>query len=153
MKESKKTIVLDGNSLTCALLYTIGYNDNIKVMVSEEAQKRVQEARKIVDDVIKNNEIKYGITTGFGNFASVSISQDKVEQLQVNLIRSHAVGVGDPLPIERARMLLALRINVLAKGYSGIRWETIDKLVKALNANCIPLIPEKGTVIHFFDRV
>jgi histidine ammonia-lyase len=88
----------------------------------------------------------YGINTGFGNFATTSIPNDKLAELQYNLITSHAAGTGNALSPERTRMLLALRINVLAKGFSGIRPETVKAMVKALNCNCLSLIPEKGTV-------
>jgi histidine ammonia-lyase len=103
----------------------------------------------------------YGVNTGFGNFADVIISNDKLEQLQENLIRSHSagivshfllhicslvVGVGQPLTPERARMLMALRINVLAKGYSGVTPETLNQYVDALNKNCVPWVPE----VHIF---
>lgn len=83
---------------------------------------------------------------GFGNFATVSISEDKLSELQENLITSHAAGTGSPLPIERTRMLLALRINVLAKGFSGIKEETLRTMCKAFNCSCLSLVPEKGTV-------
>jgi len=78
--------------------------------------------------------VVYGVTTGFGKFARVVISQEDLKQLQVNLIESHSAGVGDPLSPERTRMLLALRINVLCKGYSGISMESLETLVKAFNS-------------------
>ncbi len=78
----------------------------------------------------------YGITTGFGKFARMVIAPDKLEELQENLIRSHSAGVGPPLSLERVRMLLALRINILAKGYSGVSVKTLLQLIEAFNASC-----------------
>lgn len=78
----------------------------------------------------------YGITTGFGKFARMVIAPDKLEELQENLIRSHSAGVGQPLSLERVRMLLALRINILAKGYSGVSVKTLLQLIEAFNASC-----------------
>ncbi|KAJ9579200.1 hypothetical protein L9F63_024692, partial [Diploptera punctata] len=88
----------------------------------------------------------YGITTGFGKFARTVIDSDKLEELQYNLIRSHAAGVGTPLNPEKTRMLLALRINVLAKGHSGISLHVLHNLIKAFNASCLSWVPEQGSV-------
>jgi histidine ammonia-lyase len=99
-----------------------------------------------VDKIVESGEIVYGINTGFGLFSNVTISADKIEELQENLIRSHSAGVGPPLSPERTRMLLALRINVLAKGHSGISVENVNKMVMAFNHDCLPYVPEKGTV-------
>uniref|UniRef100_A0A8C2QRG2 Histidine ammonia-lyase n=1 Tax=Capra hircus TaxID=9925 RepID=A0A8C2QRG2_CAPHI len=92
------------------------------------------------------NQVVYGITTGFGKFARTVIPVSKLEELQFNLVRSHSSGVGKPLIPERCRMLLALRINVLAKGYSGISLETLKQVIEVFNASCLPYVPEKGTV-------
>lgn len=100
----------------------------------------------MVDRVLQRREVAYGINTGFGNFANVIIPEDDLTKLQVNLIRSHAAGVGEPLEPRQTRMLLALRINVFAKGHSGIRPETVKKLLAALNKNCLSKVPSKGTV-------
>ncbi|KAL0486742.1 histidine ammonia-lyase [Acrasis kona] len=141
------TIELDGDSLCCQDLYDIGYKfGDINVTVSQEAKNRIIQSRNVVQDILDKNQVKYGINTGFGNFATVVIPNDELSALQRNLIRSHCAGVGKPLPIERARMLLALRINVLAKGFSGISLGIVESLVAALNKNCISYIPEKGTV-------
>ncbi|KAL9652206.1 hypothetical protein ABK040_013975 [Willaertia magna] len=143
-----KTIELDGDSLTCDILHELGYTPTgfIQLKLSDEAKERVIEARKIVENIIETNSVKYGINTGFGHFATTVIPKSEIEQLQKNLIRSHAAGVGEPLPIERAKMLLALRINVLAKGYSGIRLETLEQLIQAFNKGCISKIPCRGSV-------
>lgn len=88
----------------------------------------------------------YGINTGFGKFATVPIEDEKLALLQRNLIVSHAAGAGAPLSPERTRMMFTLRINVLAKGYSGIRPETLRRMIAFFNADCLSLVPEKGTV-------
>jgi histidine ammonia-lyase len=95
--------------------------------------EKVRKARAMVDEIVKEDRLVYGITTGFGKFARTRINKENLEELQDNLIRSHAAGVGPALSPEKTRMLLALRINVLAKGYSGISPENLGKLVEAFN--------------------
>ena len=106
----------------------------------------MERARKIIDNVIAEKRTVYGVNTGFGLFSKVIISPQKLQELQINLIRSHASGVGPYLSLQRTRMLLALRINVLAKGHSGITMNTLSALIVALNENCISCVPIKGTV-------
>ena len=91
-------------------------------------------------------QVVYGVTTGFGNFADVVIPVDRLRELQLNLIRSHAAGVGEPLGQAETRALMLLRANVLAKGYSGVRLETLDLLVAMLNHGVHPTIPSQGSV-------
>ncbi|KAJ1353493.1 Histidine ammonia-lyase [Parelaphostrongylus tenuis] len=88
----------------------------------------------------------YGVTTGFGIFSNVRIADDQLKKLQLNLVRSHATGYGQPLHPSKVRMLLALRINVLAKGYSGVSLENVKKMVAAFNAFCVSYVPQQGTV-------
>jgi histidine ammonia-lyase len=144
-KESR-VMLLDGHNLTPEMLVHLGYDTNMCVELSEESWRAVAEGRAIIDSVIENKETVYGINTGFGNFANVKIAEDELEQLQCNLIRSHAAGVGEPLSLPKTRMLMALRIHVLAKGHSGIRVETLQQFVAALNLNALPRIPCQGTV-------
>ena len=92
------------------------------------------------------HKVVYGVTTGFGSFANVSIDHESRKQLQINLIRSHAVGVGRPIPLETSRRLLILRINTLSKGRSGIRPANMEKMIEAYNKNFISRIPCQGTV-------
>ncbi|CAB1345887.1 unnamed protein product [Coregonus sp. 'balchen'] len=144
-QDPKKYLSLDGNSLTTADLVRLGKGlFNIKLTC--EAEGKVNEAREVIETIIKENRVVYGVNTGFGKFAHTLIPKDKLMELQANLIRSHSAGVGTPLSVERTRMLLALRINVLAKGYSGVSMETVQAMVKAFNASCLSLVPEKGTV-------
>jgi histidine ammonia-lyase len=139
------TIDIDGNGLSVEDLIQIGYY-KAQVRITDEAWAAVKEGRKVIDDIVSSGKIVYGVNTGFGNFADVIIANDKLEQLQENLIRSHSAGIGQPLTPERARMLMALRINVLAKGHSGVSPTTLEQYVTVLNKNCVPWVPEKGTV-------
>lgn len=111
-------LTLDGNSLTVSDLMLI--HENTKLTLTPESWDRVRRSRKVVDDIVAKGRVKYGINTGFGNFADVVVPPNKLKELQINLIRSHAAGVGIPLNIQRVKRLLALRINVLAKGTSSI---------------------------------
>ncbi len=131
---SAPTIYLDGNSLTPELLYDIGFNFR-KVGLTQAAINGVIKGRKVIDEVITEGRTVYGVNTGFGLFSNVIINSDQLETLQLNLIRSHAAGVGPYLSLQRTRMLLALRINVLSKGPSGITLKTLCTMITALNNN------------------
>ncbi|XP_052779312.1 histidine ammonia-lyase-like [Mya arenaria] len=136
---------LDGNSLSLDDLVRLGKGHYL-IKLTPESEMAVSKARALLEDIVNQNKVVYGITTGFGKFARTVIGKEKLVELQENLIRSHAAGVGNPLSPERTRMLLALRINVLAKGYSGISPENLKKYIAAFNASCLPWVPEKGTV-------
>lgn len=114
--------------------------------LTKEAEEAVRRSRSMLERILKENKVVYGVNTGFGKFATTLISGENLIDLQYNLIRSHSAGVGNPLSPKRTRMLLALRINVLAKGYSGISLETLQQLIDAFNASCLSWVPEKGTV-------
>ena len=116
------------------------------VVLDERARKRCSDNRSIVEEMLEKGKPLYGINTGFGDLARVSISNDDLARLQTNLIRSHAVGVGSPLSREVVRAALLLRANTLARGASGVRPILIDSLLALLNANVSPLIPEKGSL-------
>ncbi len=138
-------IHLDGHSLTLNALVEIA-DRSARVAISADAAARVRAARAVVDRKAHGEEPVYGVNTGFGSFAEVKIAPDALEVLQRNLVRSHAAGVGDPLPVRDVRAAMALRANVLAKGYSGIRLETLDALVGLLNARVHPVVPSRGSV-------
>ncbi|XP_039368026.1 histidine ammonia-lyase isoform X2 [Mauremys reevesii] len=144
-QEPEKYIYLDGNSLTPEDLVNLG-KGLYKIKLTPEAEAKVRQSREVIERIVKEQTVVYGITTGFGKFARTVIPTSRLKELQVNLVRSHSAGVGKPLIPERSRMLLALRINVLAKGYSGISLETLQQVIEAFNASCLPYIPEKGTV-------
>ncbi|XP_034444773.1 histidine ammonia-lyase [Hippoglossus hippoglossus] len=144
-REPEDYLSLDGNSLTSTDLVNLG-RGLYKIKLTPEAEKKVVQSRDLLDRIVKENKVVYGITTGFGKFARTVIPVSKLKELQENLVRSHSAGVGNPLSPERTRMLLALRINVLAKGYSGISLETLHAMIQAFNASCLSFVPEKGTV-------
>jgi histidine ammonia-lyase len=116
------------------------------VGLTDRARTRVRAARAVVDEFAQHDDPTYGINTGFGNFAEVKIPHESLTELQVNLLRSHAAGVGDPLPIPVVRASMALRANVLAKGFSGIRLETLELLIELLNRRVHPVVPSRGSV-------
>ncbi|XP_022202484.2 histidine ammonia-lyase-like [Nilaparvata lugens] len=142
---SDEFIFLDGSSLFIEDLQKLG-RGAYKIKLTHEAEENIKRSRALIDKILNENKVIYGITTGFGNFARTNIEKSKLEELQCNVIRSHAAGVGNPLSPERTRMLLALRINVLAKGYSGISLQTMGKLINAFNASCLSYVPEQGSV-------
>ncbi len=139
-------LILDGNSLTIEEVVRVAQGNERDVRIAPEALLRVNESRKLVEDWVARGETIYGITTGFGEFANVSIPPDQIRQLQQNLLRSHSAGVGEPLPPDVVRAMLLLRANALAKGYSGVRPVVIEQLLKLLAADALPVIPSRGSV-------
>lgn len=138
-------IQIDGNSLTLEQIEAVALQD-ATIELSEPCVAKVQKCRDYVDKVISEGKIVYGLTTGFGKFSTVTIPLENIEELQENLIRSHATNVGEPYSISITRAIMLLRINVLAKGYSGIRLHTLQTLVKMLNSGVHPIIPKRGSV-------
>jgi len=139
------TVILDGDSLSLEELVNVARH-GWKVSLSDKAVERVRKSRAIVEDIVENNRVVYGVTTGFGKFADVSISKDECRQLQTNLILSHSCGTGPIFPRDTVRSIMLLRANALAKGYSGVRLETLSTLVEMLNKGVHPQIPEKGSL-------
>ncbi len=138
-------IDLDGASLTLEDLARIAY-DEAPARLTPTTAARVRASRDVVDTHAAAGNAVYGVNTGFGALADVKIPNEQLSALQLNLLRSHAAGVGDPLDIPVVRALLALRANVLAKGYSGIRLATLEALVAMLNARVHPRVPARGSV-------
>jgi histidine ammonia-lyase len=138
-------IELDGASLTIEQLLHIA-DDHQPVALTSSARERVAASRAVVDRRARSDEPAYGINTGFGSFAEVKIAPDALETLQLNLLRSHAAGIGRALPRRAVRATMALRANVLAKGFSGIRVETLEALIALLNAGVTPVVPSRGSV-------
>jgi len=138
-------VLITGNDLTLEELKQIAYNFE-KIELHPDSMERVNRCRKYVDKIVKENRTVYGLTTGFGKFSTIRIPTEQIEELQENLIISHATGVGPVLSIIETRAVMLLRINVLAKGHSGIRLLTLQTLIDMLNANIHPQIPEKGSV-------
>jgi histidine ammonia-lyase len=139
------TIVLDGESLTINDVAAVARHD-APVTLAEANRRKVIESRTVLERLVKEKKRIYGVTTGFGALGNVTIPPEDLKQLQVNLIRSHASGVGNPLSREATRALMLLRANTLAKGFSGIRLPTLGTLVQMLNSGIHPVIPAQGSV-------
>jgi histidine ammonia-lyase len=139
------SIVLTGNDLTFAQLYAVAIQHE-PVSLSPDAIQRMKASRAVVDKLLADGQTAYGINTGFGKLASVRISPEQVRQLQVNLVRSHACGVGVPLSEAETRAVMLLRANALAKGLSGIRPIVVETLCAMLNNGVHPIIPSQGSV-------
>ncbi len=144
MPESQ--IVLDGRSLSIADVVRVARQAGVRVSVAPEARAALLESRRLVERAIGSGETMYGINTGFGKLANVRIPPDQLDQLQANLIRSHAAGVGSPLPPSVVRAVMLLRANVLLRPTSGVRPELVEALVALLNAGIAPWVPEQGSV-------
>lgn len=123
-----------------------GPSSGLQVRLSESAQSAMRNSRAYIEDRIGTGEAIYGVNTGFGAFSSVRISDEEIETLQRNLIRSHSVGIGDYFAKEQSRAILLLRANALSRGHSGIRVEVVEKLLEFLNHDIIPAIPQQGSV-------
>lgn len=138
-------VLIDGCKLTLEEFVGVS-RFNEKVELTDFAVKKINKASDLVEKMVIENNVVYGITTGFGKFSDVKISAEETKQLQRNLIISHSCGVGNPLDEEIVRGIMLLRANALAKGYSGARLSTIKTLVDMLNKGVHPLIPEKGSL-------
>lgn len=138
-------ILIDGETLKLDEIARVARAE-ATVELSPAAVERVEASRALVERVAAGNEPAYGINTGFGTLAEVRIEKKDLRQLQCNLLRSHAAGVGSPLSIPECRALLLLRANVLAKGFSGIRLPTLTLAIEMLNRGVVPVVPERGSV-------
>ena len=147
-----RRLFLDGDSLAIEDAFLAEKNKR-GVSLSEPAVRKMEQSRSQVESWLSRDEVIYGVTTGFGEFATIRIPHEKIKELQVNLIRSHSAGTGGPLPAEIVRLIILLRANALAKGYSGVRPEVVERLLKIFNLGLIPFIPEKGSVGSSGDLV
>ncbi|NLW23028.1 MAG: histidine ammonia-lyase [Tissierellia bacterium] len=138
-------VLIDGNSLSLEQFINV-VRKGYKVGLTEDAIERIERSRAIVDDLVREGKVVYGITTGFGKFSDITINKEETKALQRNLIMSHACGLGEELDEEIVRGIILLRINALAKGYSGVRLSTINTLIDMLNKGVYPVIPEKGSL-------
>ena len=138
-------LTVEPRPLTLAQVFEIAHGSS-KVQLSPETKEIVGKSRAVVDQIIGAKQVVYGINTGFGRLADVHIPDDELKQLQINLVRSHAVGVGDPLSIPETRAMMLLRLSVLAQGCSGARVEVLEFLVEMLNQGITPVIPSQGSV-------
>jgi histidine ammonia-lyase len=138
-------LIIDGASLSLDDIVAVA-NGTPQVRLSAAARARIDRARAVVDAKAVGAEAVYGVNTGFGSFAEVRIDTDALDALQINLLRSHAAGVGPPLSEASVRAMTLLRVNVLARGHSGIRAATVDALIALLNARVHPVVPSRGSV-------
>ncbi len=141
----RSTVVLDGNSLTIEDIVAIGVGDK-KVEFDPAALERCRASRAFLEEEVAANRVIYGVNTSFGPMCNKIISASEIEALQVNLIRSHAAGLGDPLKPYVALAVLTVRLNTLVKGYSGVRIELLEFMQKMINNGVAPYIPECGSV-------
>jgi len=141
-------IYIDGETLTFEQVIAVAYGGpgSPGVSISEDAVRKVSRCADAVDRLIERGEIAYGITTGFGAFKDKMISPDEVELLQRNIVLSHAVGVGNAFDMPTVRAIMLIRANTLARGFSGIRVETLELILDCLNRGVHPVIPEKGSL-------
>ena len=140
-----KTVLLGNDGMSLADLVAIA-REGARVRITAGAEKRLEKSSALISKWVKNEEKIYGVTTGFGDLADVSISASDTRQLQKNLLMSHSAGVGGPLDIELVRAIMALRVKDLARGNSGARPQTVQQLVELLNCGVTPVVPEKGSV-------
>ena len=140
-----KALHINGNDLTLEAVREVA-TERRPVLLDPDAREAVDRARAVVDALVANNQVSYAITTGVGKLSDVRIAGDQIRELQVNLLRSHAVGVGDPLSVAETRAMMLLRANSLSKGLSGVRALIIDTLCEMLNRGVTPVIPSQGSV-------
>jgi histidine ammonia-lyase len=141
----KKSLALSGNDLTLSQLYQIVL-DGFEATLAPEARARMEASQAVVEQLSTGDVPAYGINTGFGALATVRIQPEQIRELQLNLVRSHACGVGAPLAEDETRAMILLRANALAKGFSGVRPVVVETLLAMLNRGVLPVIPSQGSV-------
>jgi histidine ammonia-lyase len=140
-----KALHINGNDLTLDAVREVAV-ERRPVLLDPDAREAVNRARAVVDALVANNKVSYAITTGVGKLSDARIAGDQIRELQTNLVRSHSVGVGEPLSIAETRAMMLLRANSLSKGYSGVRGVVIDALCEMLNRGVTPMVPSQGSV-------
>src|SRR5216110_1292302 len=136
---------LKGEQISLVQLAAVAFGGE-SVRISPAARPRIAASRKIIEQIVARDAVVYGVNTGFGKLSDVRVPQNELSELQLNLVRSHAWGIANPLSEPEARAMMLLRANVLALGFSGIRLEIIEMLCEMLNRRVYPVIPEKGSV-------
>jgi len=139
-------VILDGRSLSLEDVRRVALGPETEVRLAEEAAVRMADSRAFIEHLVSSGEPVYGVTTGFGRLADVTVPPDQRTALQRNLVRSHASGMGDPMDREAVRALIVLRANALARGHSGCRVVLVERLLALLNAGIHPRVPEFGSV-------
>jgi histidine ammonia-lyase len=142
---TKKEILVDGENLALQEVLAVA-RGAAPVALHPSGQEKLLKSRAVVEDILTQGRVVYGVTTGFGRFSDVLISREDCDALQNNIIVSHACGVGEPLPQEVVRAMMLLRANSIAKGYSGVRAEVVTLLLEMLNRKVHPYVPSKGSV-------
>jgi histidine ammonia-lyase len=138
-------VELNGQALTLEQIAGVAFGDE-HVAISASARPRIAASRKVVEEIVARDAVVYGVNTGFGKLSDVRVPKDELRQLQLNLVRSHACGIGEPLSEPEVRAMMLLRANVLTLGFSGIRSGVIELLCEMLNRFVHPVVPEKGSV-------
>jgi histidine ammonia-lyase len=133
----------DELTLTKALALADG---SLQGAISEDSKKKIIESQKHVEDIVQRNETVYGINTGFGPMCNTAISAEDTSKLQDNLLRSHSVGVGDPIPEQIAKLMLILKVHSLCFGFSGIHPNTLERMLWLIDSNIVPVVPKQGSV-------
>ena len=136
---------LNGQALTLERIAAVAIGDE-HVVISPSARSRIAASREVIERIVARDGVVYGVNTGFGKLSDVRVPQDELRQLQLNLVRSHACGIGEPLSEPEVRAMMLLRANVLTLGFSGIRGDVIELLCEMLNRRVHPVVPEKGSV-------
>ncbi len=143
-RRKPRTVGIDGNNLTLDQVEKIA--DGAPCKLRPGVSRRIRKSRQVVETAVASGDAVYGVNTGFGQLAHVRIPDDRLDLLQQNLIRSHSAGVGRPLPERTVRAILALRVNCLARGHSGLRPATLQQIVDLLSHGIHPVVPEQGSV-------
>lgn len=140
------TLQLDGRSLTLDDLAPLTRGERVQVQIADSVLPGVRASRAMVDEIVERGEVVYGLTTGFGKLKNVAIDIADIVALQRNLVLSHCVGVGQPMPIEEVRIMQILRLHSLLRGCSGVREELVLALAERINADFVPVVPQQGSV-------
>src|SRR5450432_2494380 len=142
---NRKALHINGSDLTLEAVREVAVARR-PILLHPDARAAVDRARAVVDKLVTSNTVSYAITTGVGQLSEVRIAGEQIRELQVNLVRSHAVGVGDPLSVAETRAMMLLRANSLSKGHSGVRGAVIDTICEMLNRGVTPMVPSQGSV-------
>jgi histidine ammonia-lyase len=138
-------VEIAGRPISLAQLNAIAFGGE-PIELTDEARARIHKSREIIEEILERGDVIYGISTGFGKLSDVKIEPEALRELQLNLVRSHCCGIGEPLAIAEVRAMIFLRANVLALGFSGVRLEVVELLCQMLNRGVYPVIPEQGSV-------
>ena len=144
-RAADKPVVIGDAPLTIADVVAVA-RDGAEVALGRAARERIDAAHEVIARVIADEQVAYGVTTGFRQLATTHIPADKVKELQENLVRSHAVGVGVPLSREVVRAGMTIRLNTMARGHSGVRVKVAEFVTAMLNADLVPWVPSRGSL-------